>query len=173
MPTTASESRTETQVDGLHRAPETRECTPQETLLQSISSFSRALRESALELSRDLGCSRGTLSIIRILEVRGTVQVGEIAHLMRVDLSVASRQVSQLVDEGLVERAVDDDDRRVRTVQLSPAGRRLALDLHVQLESRGALMFGDWTEADVRSATELLDRLASTITAPQHAPTPA
>jgi DNA-binding MarR family transcriptional regulator len=154
-------------------APENRTDSSSEALLRSVSAFSRALREAALGLTRDLGCSRGALSIVRILEAHGTVQVGDIAHLMRVDLSVASRQVSQLVDEGLVERAVDDDDRRVRTIRLSPAGRRLALDLRVHLTSHIDELFTDWSDADVTAASDVLDRLAATITAPQRELTPA
>lgn len=138
----------------------------QQRLLRSIESFSRALRESAVALSRDLGCTRGTLAIIRILEARGSVQVGEIAHLMRVDISVASRQVSQLVDEGLVERAVDDEDRRVRTVRLSPAGRALADDVREQLDTHLEEIFGDWSPAEFTATTDALDRLAATLTTP-------
>ena len=172
MTTAALESRTGPEVEVVHPGRAQAE-TSSESLLRSVSSFSRALREAAHGLTRDLGCSRGALSIVRILEAHGTVQVGDIAHLMRVDLSVASRQVSQLVDEGLVERAVDGDDRRVRTIRLSPAGRRLALDVREQLERRVDLLFGDWSEADVRAASDVLDHLASTITAPQRALTPA
>ena len=100
--------------------------TPPQPLLRSVEAFSRALRESSLGVAREIGCSKGTLAIVRILQRRGTLQVSDIAHALRVDISVASRQVSQLVDDGLVERTVDDGDRRVRTIRLSPAGRSLA-----------------------------------------------
>ena len=146
---------------------------PSQTLLRSIETFSRALRESAVGLSRDLGCSRGTLSIVRILARHGTLQVGDIAHLLRVDISVASRQVSQLVDDGLVERAVDDGDRRVRTVRLSPAGRAASAEIREQLDTRTQEIFRDWSPADVASATTALDRLAATLTGPLDAPAPA
>ena len=137
--------------------------TPPQALLRSVEAFSRALRESSLGVAREIGCSKGTLAIVRILERRGTLQVGDIAHALRVDISVASRQVSQLVDDGLVERAVDDGDRRVRTVRLSPAGRSLAVEAGAILDRRVDEIFADWSSVDVEAATASLDRLTTTI----------
>jgi DNA-binding MarR family transcriptional regulator len=137
--------------------------TPPQALLRSVETFSRTLRESSLGLAREIGCSKGTLAIVRILERRGTLQVGDIAHILRVDISVASRQVSQLVDDGLVERAVDDEDRRVRTVRLSPAGRSLALEIGATLDRRAHEVFAGWSPQDLADATDALDRLTTTL----------
>ena len=85
--------------------------------------------------------------------------MSDIAHTLRVDISVASRQVSQLVDDGLVERAVDDGDRRVRTIRLSPAGRSLAVEIAAVLDRRAGEVFADWTNDELATATTTLDRL--------------
>ena len=135
-----------------------------QALLRAVEVFQRTLREASLGVARDLGCSKGTLSIVRILQRRGTLQVNDIAQALRVDISVASRQVSQLVDDGLVERAVDHGDRRVRTVRLSPAGRSLALEIGAVLDRRADEVFADWSTADVAAATTTLERLTTTIT---------
>ncbi|MEZ0448788.1 MarR family winged helix-turn-helix transcriptional regulator [Cellulomonas sp. ICMP 17802] len=137
--------------------------TPPQTLLRSVEAFNRALRESSLGVARDLGCSKGTLAIVRILQRRGTLQVGDLAHVLRVDISVASRQVSQLVDDGLVERAVDDEDRRARTIRLSADGRALADEIGSALDRRMGEIFSDWSAAEIEAATVTLDRLTTTI----------
>lgn len=137
---------------------------PSQLLLRSVEAFSRALRESSLGIAREVGCSKGTFVIVRILERRGTLQVSDLAHALRVDISVASRQVSQLVDDGLVERAVDHGDRRVRIVRLSPAGRSLALEIGAVLDRRAAEVFADWSTDDLAAATVTLDRLTGTVT---------
>jgi len=136
---------------------------PPQLLLRSVEAFTRALRETSLGAAREVGCSRGTFSIVRILERRGTLQVSDIAHALRVDISVASRQVSQLVDDGLVERAVDLGDRRVRTIRLSPAGRSLAVEIAGVLDRRTADVFADWSSDELATATTTLDRLTSTV----------
>ncbi|WP_456845559.1 MarR family winged helix-turn-helix transcriptional regulator [Cellulomonas sp. P5_C6] len=137
--------------------------TPPQTLLRSIEAFSRALRESSLGVAREIGCSKGTLTILRILQRRGTLQVSDIAHALRVDISVASRHVSQLVDDGLVERAVDHGDRRVRTVRLSPAGLSLAAEIGEALDRRTHEVFRDWTTPELDAATATLDRLTTAV----------
>ncbi|WP_421743386.1 MarR family winged helix-turn-helix transcriptional regulator [Cellulomonas sp.] len=152
--------------------------TPPQTLLRSVEAFNRALRESSLGVARDIGCSKGTLAIVRILQRRGTLQVSDLAHVLRVDISVASRQVSQLVDDGLVERTVADDDRRARTIQLSPAGRSLAVEIAAALGRRAADVFADWSPDEMLDAAATLDRLGESVsrfavptdaTAPVHA----
>ena len=142
-----------------HVQPET----PPQTLLRSVEAFNRALRESSVGVARDIGCSKGTLAIVRILERRGTLQVSDIAHVLRVDISVASRQVSQLVDDGLVERTVADDDRRARSVQLSPAGRSLAVEIAAALGQRATEVFADWSSAELLDAAATLDRLGAAV----------
>ena len=144
---------------------------PPQLLLRSVEAFNRALRESSLGVAREVGCSKGTFAIVRILERRGTLQVSDIAHILRVDISVASRQVSQLVDDGLVERTVDDADRRVRTIRLSPAGRALATEIAGVLERRAHEVFADWSTQELADAAATLDRLTTTIA--RLAPAPA
>ncbi|WP_315094608.1 MarR family winged helix-turn-helix transcriptional regulator [uncultured Cellulomonas sp.] len=144
--------------------PSTVPDTPPQALLRAIEVFSRTLRESSFGVARDLGCSKGTLSIVRILQRRGALQVNDIAHALRVDISVASRQVSQLVEDGLVERAVDDDDRRARTIRLSPAGRSLAVEIGAALDVRVHELFADWSVHDLSAATATLSRLSDAVT---------
>jgi len=143
-----------------------------QALLRAVEVFQRTLREASLGVARDLGCSKGTLSIVRILQRRGTLQVNDIAQALRVDISVASRQVSQLVDDGLVERAVDDEDRRARTLRLSPAGRSLAVEIGAALDRRVDEVFADWSDDDLAAATTTLARLTRTV-ARSTAPVPA
>ena len=144
---------------------------PPQLLLRSVEAFNRALRESSLGVAREVGCSKGTFAIVRILERRGALQVSDIAHILRVDISVASRQVSQLVDDGLVERTVDDADRRVRTIRLSPAGRTLAGEISDVLDRRADEVFADWSTQELADAAATLDRLTTTIA--RLAPAPA
>ena len=38
---------------------------PPQLLLRSVEAFNRALRESSLGVSREIGCSKGTFAIVR------------------------------------------------------------------------------------------------------------
>ncbi|WP_019136201.1 MarR family winged helix-turn-helix transcriptional regulator [Cellulomonas massiliensis] len=132
-------------------------------LLRATEAFTRTLREASAALARDVDCSRATLTIVRILDFHGPMQVGDLAHRMRVDISVASRQVGELVEAGLVERVVDPDDRRVRRLGLTAAGGARARDLEAELARRAGDLFVGWSDDELRAATGVIGRLTAAI----------
>lgn len=56
--------------------------------------------------------------------------VGELADLMGVTISTASGLVDKLVDNGLVERSTNPDDRRQVLIRLAPP----AIEMHAQIK---------------------------------------
>lgn len=136
--------------------------TARDHLVAAIEDMARAQRESGAWLARTLECGRGGLAVIRILE-RGPRQVGDLAQLLRVDVSVASRQVAALADAGLVDRDVPATDRRARTVALTDAGRALAARSSQTAVRLAEAIFADWDEADVESAAATFRKVADAI----------
>lgn len=142
-------------------------------LIAALDALSRTQREATARIARDLGCARVSVPLLRVLDERPR-QLTEIASLLRVDVSVASRHAAHLVDAGLAERTVSAQDRRVRTIALTDPGRAL---LHRAQDHIGELTrqtFSGWTDDDIASAALVLDRLAETIgTAVTDPPSPA
>ncbi len=150
---------------------------PEAAMLRSVEAFWRTLREASTLLVRDTECSRATASLVRLLATRtetGRVtQVSDVAHALRVDTSVASRQVSQLVDDGLAERTVGPDDRRARSLRLTPAGMARAEAVEAAMLRSTAELFSDWTPQEMTAAVQVLDRLTATFgRAPDDRPPP-
>lgn len=56
--------------------------------------------------------------------------VGELADMMGVTISTASGLVDKLVDNGLVERSTNPDDRRQVLIRLAPP----AIEMHAQIK---------------------------------------
>jgi DNA-binding MarR family transcriptional regulator len=140
-------------------------------LIGAIEEMARAQRETGAWLARTLECGRGGVAVIRTLQ-HGPRQVGEIAQAMRVDVSVASRQVAALAEAGLVARDVAPGDRRARTVELTEAGRALAArSAHAAVELAAAV-FGDWSDAEIDLAAEQFRKVAAAVLR-HHAGTPA
>jgi DNA-binding MarR family transcriptional regulator len=71
--------------------------------------------------------------------------VGELAELMGVTISTASGLVDKLVDNGLVERSTNPDDRRQVLIRLAPP----AIEMHAQIK--------EIRRRQVLSAVESLD----------------
>lgn len=97
--------------------------------VNNIETFMRAMFTSLIVgLSRslkDLHLSIAELAALHLIDQHDTLRVGDIAKLLDIALVSASRAVTTLVDQGLVVRAEDPDDRRSRTLTLSEAGRDL------------------------------------------------
>lgn len=98
------------------------------------------------------------LLALRAISRQQPVTASDVAHRLQVDLSTASRHVKSLEDLGFVRRAVDEHDRRVVWLELTPTGRRL-LDRarDVALNDFDAAL-ADWTQADRTRLAMLLDR---------------
>ncbi|WP_369370682.1 MarR family winged helix-turn-helix transcriptional regulator [Promicromonospora sp. Populi] len=136
---------------------------PAVALISALQSLSRAQREAAARVAHVLGWPRSGIAVVHLLTKCGPVSLTDIASHLRVDISVASRQVSTLVDGGYVVRTVDAEDRRVRTVELSDAGRALAAEVREQYADLIDRAFAAWSPEELAAATQLLDRLVDTI----------
>jgi DNA-binding MarR family transcriptional regulator len=139
------------------------DATAAQALLRSLEAIGRAMRESAFDMARDLPCSRGAVPVVRLLAQRGPLQVGEIADALHVDISVASRQVGHLVARGYAQRLESDQDRRVRTLSLTPAGDELASGMDRAVGERTAHVFADWSGPELEAAVVTLDHIARSI----------
>lgn len=142
-------------------------------LVAALEELGRAQREAGARAARDLSWPRAELGVVRLLHRCGPVQLGDVATRLRVDVSVASRQVSALVDAGLVRRTVDDGDRRVRTLELTDQGRSLADESMRHFAEYVSTVFNDWTPDELARSTQQLRRIAAALTAaPPKPPTP-
>ena len=121
----------------------------QAQILGALERMGRLIREMGQLVAREHASTRATMAIARLLDDAGEVGVGDVAEALRIDMSVASRQVSELVAEGLVERTVSDGDRRARQLRLTQAGRLPRVLVRTVQEQRP-----DWFHSDRPASTE-------------------
>ena len=133
-------------------------------VLRAFEEFGRAQREVGSRLTRRLDLPRASIGLLRYLNSHGPVQIGCVAQHFRVDLSVTSRQISALVEAGLVVRDVDHDDRRARTAALTEQGRTKMAELGEAVTSLVEEMFVDWDTAELKRATDYITAVSQTIT---------
>lgn len=65
------------------------------------------------------------LSVVMLLSYQDSASGQDLAHYLGVGLGTVTGIVDRLVGHGLVTRREDPNDRRVRRVELTPAGRTL------------------------------------------------
>jgi MarR family 2-MHQ and catechol resistance regulon transcriptional repressor len=83
----------------------------------SMHDFNRHARGSGLSLAQ--------MTVLMHLYYRGPREVMAFGDLMQVSPAGASQMVERLAQQGLVQRSETPDDRRVRLVHLTEAGRRV------------------------------------------------
>jgi DNA-binding MarR family transcriptional regulator len=101
----------------------------------AIGRLSRRLRTTAA--ARDAGLTPTAISLLLTVARTGPVRLSELADSEGINPTMLSRVVAGMVQDGLLDRASDEDDRRAAWVRATAAGRRLAE--RMRRERTGAL----------------------------------
>jgi DNA-binding MarR family transcriptional regulator len=133
--------------------------THQDTLGEVVRQLS-AIAVIRRRLVRELpqGAGNGSM-VLATLAQHGETRLRELAQHLDCDLSVVSRQVAYLEQQGAVERRANPDDRRSSLVSITPQGRALfdaLVQVHTDLMDEAT---ADWTPEELATLTGLLERL--------------
>lgn len=91
-----------------------------------LARFSRIATRAANDALTDLEMSTRMYSVLEIGINSNGVSQREVGTLLRLDPSAIVALVDELSDKGLIQRAVDPQDRRRVQLEVTPAGRALA-----------------------------------------------
>jgi DNA-binding MarR family transcriptional regulator len=97
--------------------------------------------------------------VLRHLDVEGPIYQHGLAGRLGTDQSNASILVEQLVKAGVVERHVDDTDRRARVLRLTPEGSRLVRRLRAKSQAANGRILAPLAPKERRVFMTLLARL--------------
>ena len=117
-------------------------------------------RQTRRALSQDLPQNDVWVGqVVDALEAAGTaLSVGQIASLLGVDQSQASRRVTRAIDHRVAERIAAQDDGRKSLVRLTRRGRDLAAQLHANRQRAIAAAVLEWSATDQKRLAHLLER---------------
>ncbi|MDF2708068.1 MAG: MarR family transcriptional regulator [Nonomuraea muscovyensis] len=104
-----------------------------EDLIRRVTEAQRGLGRAFAHLRSPLFTSNLTmrqLKVVLLLSLKGSVSGQDLAHDLGVGLGTVTGIVDRLVSHGLVSRHEDPNDRRVRRVELTPAGTRLIEEIN-------------------------------------------
>jgi DNA-binding MarR family transcriptional regulator len=144
-----------------------------QALVDAIFLFGRSLR-NAIASAADDPIAPALVAVLVALSARGPCRQNELASALCVSQSALSRQMTELVDAGLVERHPDPDDKRAFRVQVSERGHDA---LRITKERRSARlrdMLGGWSQDEAAVALTTIERLTDSLTArSESSPLPA
>lgn len=139
---------------------------PYRALVTGIEALSRVQREIGTLLARELDIARASLTVVRSLARECEMTVGDLSAHLRVDMSVASRQISAAAEAVLIEQTASNGpglDRRVRTVRLTAEGHALAARSRDVIDALATEAFAGWTPQEVADASAQILRVATSI----------
>ena len=117
----------------------------------------RLLTHRHIEIYDGVGPTLG--GMLAALSKDGPMRLTALADRLQVDPSVASRQASELVDRGLVERRPDPDDARAGLLDVTAEGHA-TLERAMQRSTEVmASALGGWSDEEARQLVDLLTKL--------------
>lgn len=103
------------------------------------------------------------LKILKLLDLTGTPNVGDVAAFLGVSDAAASKAVDRLVRGKYLRRAEDPHDRRTSELSLSASGRAILLRYETARDRKLAGMFGKLDTNAIETTTAFLERLTKGI----------
>lgn len=108
--------------------------------------------------------TRAGYAVLRSLSDQGTISVGQVAKACAMDAATASRQVANLVDEGLVGRRASTDDARAVELFLTERGSEVYEAIVRYRLGHLATVLDDWSDDDRSTLAGLVARLVGDLT---------
>lgn len=100
---------------------------------------------------------------LSFLDIDSTKTVGELADQMGVTISTASGLVDKLVEEELVERATNPNDRRQVLVKLAPAAMAIRNEIRAIRRRQVQLALANLDDVDRDCFLESLEAIAAAL----------
>jgi DNA-binding MarR family transcriptional regulator len=124
-------------------------------LIKRLEMAERARMEEVLQ---PLGVTLYQYTALSILERRGGLSSAQLARRTFVSPQASNQLVALLERHGLVERRVDDSNRRILRMWLSDEGRKMLAACHRAVDQIEERMLSDFTASQVREFRACLGR---------------
>ena len=132
-----------------------------QALVDAIFLFGRSLRTAIG--GGDDPIAPALAAVLFVLSVRGPCRQTDLAAGLRVSQSALSRQMTELVDAGLVERAPDPDDKRAFRVQVTERGDEMLRTTQERRSARLRDLLDGWSQEDAAAALSTIERLTDSL----------
>jgi DNA-binding MarR family transcriptional regulator len=132
-----------------------------ETALEQLARVTRSRRADAERAARaGVHLPRASQMVLRQAVEAGPVRISDLARALHISDAAASRTVTALEQEGLIERQASPDDGRVALVDITPRGRKVQRRLREAQDEIFGASLSHWSGPDLARLADMMDRLA-------------
>lgn len=93
------------------------------------------------------------------VKYRGNPSKNEVANLLLNEKSTAFEIIKRLIREGMLDEQIDQGDKRIRRVELTPFGKEVLKRAEVQAGKVSEILMGDSTEEEIDTMISKLEEL--------------
>lgn len=93
--------------------------------------FSKVIQRLAVVVSEE-NLSFSQVAALHIIDRENVVNVNDISTKLNLSMSATSRMIDELVKKELIERKEDQDNRRAKTLSLTPLGTKFMDTLSIE-----------------------------------------
>ena len=129
-------------------------------VLDIVSVMNRPQRDEALIKAAGIPLDRALFPLLVGIERFGPIGVVEMADRVGRDYTTVSRQVAKLESLGLVSRAANADDARIREQSVTEQGRAVVAALDAAREKLMTALFADWDKQELADLARLLRKFS-------------
>jgi DNA-binding MarR family transcriptional regulator len=136
------------------------------TLLITPEVLSRKIDKQFLTISlKDMHLSMGMyhLLVLQVLAENGDQTVNEVGQILAISKSQMTFATNRLIDLGLINRQLDDEDRRKIRIGLTLRGRWVIEELTKNIQKEMTRLLNDLSEVDIislESGLQILDHIS-------------
>ena len=102
--------------------------------------------------------------VLESLSRDGAIKMSELAHFMYVSTAAMTGIVDRLVRDGYVVRVLDEVDRRIIKIKLTPRGSGLVKKINEQRNQMTIKIFGKISEKDRNEYLHILSQIKDILT---------
>jgi MarR family 2-MHQ and catechol resistance regulon transcriptional repressor len=119
----------------------------------------RALTRYAVNGIQDTGLGLSDFGVLEVLLHKGPLPVNTIGPIVDLTPGSISIAVDRLVAKGLVSRVESAEDRRVRTVALTPRGKDLIVSAFRKHSGQMKRLFSELSQGELSDLEETLKKV--------------
>lgn len=138
------------------------------TLPQALGRLRVALDDAFARASQAVGLTPQQAELL--CAAMSPSSVKDLAEALRCDRSNVTRLADRAFGRGHVNRHGEDEDGRVRVVELTPAGRRLASQFLTVLAAQTESLLASWPAGREGAAAEMLNEISEALEAERERP---
>ncbi|MDR7311847.1 DNA-binding MarR family transcriptional regulator [Nocardioides luteus] len=140
-------------------------------LMHRLSEVGAVKKSLARTLPPDLPA--GAAGVLSLLSQHGEMTISELTDRLAVDISVTSRHVSYVAEQGWIERSPNPADGRSRLLRLTAAGHDLLAGFSDHITELLAERLSDWDDDELQELIRLMAKLHDSLACPAHSLTNA